>query len=104
MTDVLTLDAICTPSDDIVAREIEGEIIIVPLTSGIGDAEDELYTMNETGVAIWDRLDGACSLRRIAAELANEYDAPADHIARDVVGLAAELVRRKILVVRDGRP
>ena len=47
------LDAIYAPSEDIVAREIEGELIIVPLVSGIGDMEDELYTMNETGRAIW---------------------------------------------------
>jgi hypothetical protein len=31
------------PSDEIVAREIEGELIIVPLTAGIGNLEDELY-------------------------------------------------------------
>ncbi len=100
MTDMLTLDAICVPSDDIVVREIEGELIIVPLTSGIGDMEDELYTLNETGKAIWDRLDGVRSLRQIAAELANEYDAPAGDLERDVLGLVGELARRKMLIVR----
>ena len=49
MTDTLTLDMICAPSEDVVAREIEGEIVIVPLASGIGDMEDELFTLNETG-------------------------------------------------------
>ena len=33
-------------------REIEGELIIVPLVAGIGDADDELFTLNETGKAI----------------------------------------------------
>jgi hypothetical protein len=47
------LDTICAPSDDVVAREIEGDIMIVPLVAGIGDADDELYTLNETGRAIW---------------------------------------------------
>ena len=42
-------DGVYAPSEDIVAREIEGEIIIVPLVAGIGDMEDELYTLNETG-------------------------------------------------------
>ncbi len=100
MKDNITLGSICAPSEDVVAREIEGEIIIVPLTTGIGDAEDELYTLNETGKAIWDRLDGARSLRQIAAELASEYDAPAADIERDVLGLVGELARRKMLVVR----
>ena len=47
------LDIIYVPSEDVVAREIEGEMIIVPIASGIGDMEDELYTLNETGKAIW---------------------------------------------------
>ena len=38
------------PSEDVVAREIEGEFIIVPLAAGIGDMEDELYSLNESGV------------------------------------------------------
>jgi len=99
MTDMLTLEAICKPSDDVVAREIEGELIIVPIASGIGDAEDELYTLNETGKAIWDRLDGARSLRQIAAELAIEYEAPAGDLERDVLGLVGELARRRMLAV-----
>lgn len=100
MNDVLTLDLICAPSEDVVAREIEGELIIVPLAAGIGDMEDELYTLNDTGKAIWGKLDGTRTLAQIAAELADEYAAPAAEIERDVVGLTTELARRKMLVVR----
>ena len=99
MTEKLTIEAICVPSEDVVAREIEGELIIVPIASGIGDMEDELYTLNETGKAIWDRLDGARPLRQIAAELAIEYEASAADLERDVLGLVGELVRRKMLIV-----
>ena len=92
------MDAIYSPSEDIVAREIEGELVIVPLAAGIGDLEDELYTLNDTGRAIWARLDGQTSLGQIAAALATEYDAPQDAIERDVLGLVQELARRRILV------
>ena len=95
----LGLDAICAPSEDVVAREIEGELIIVPLAAGIGDAEDDLYTMNETGKAIWARLDGKKTLRAVSAELAAEFNAPEGDIEKDVLGLATELARRKMLVV-----
>jgi hypothetical protein len=93
-----TPNTICCPSEDIVAREIEGEIVIVPLTAGIGDLEDELYTLNETGKAIWHRLDGKKSLKDVAVELASEFDAAGEEIEEDVVGLAAELVRREMVV------
>jgi len=85
------------PSEDIVARSIEGEIIIVPLVAGIGDLEDELYTLNETGKAVWDRLDGKKKLKEVLAELSAEFDAPAGEIEKDLMGLVEELVRRKIV-------
>lgn len=96
----LGLDAICTASEDVVARVIEGELIIVPLVAGIGDTEDDLYTMNETGKAVWLRLDGKRTLRVVSAELAAEFNAPPGEIEKDVLGLATELARRKMLVVR----
>jgi hypothetical protein len=95
-----SLDAIYVPSDEIVAREIEGELIIVPLASGMGDLEDELYSFNETGRALWSRLDGRASLGEIAASLAEEYEAPLEEIETDLQGLVSELLRRRILVVQ----
>ena len=79
---------------------IDDEPIIVPLVAGIGDMDDELYTMNETGKAIWSRLDGAKSLRTLAAELATEFSASPGEIEKDVLGLMAELARRKMVVVQ----
>jgi hypothetical protein len=79
---------------------IEDELIIVPLVAGIGDMDDELYTMNETGKAIWSRLDGETSLRTLAAELTTEFGAPTGVIEKDVLGLVTELAQRKMIVVR----
>ena len=55
MASHLDLNAVCMPSQGVVAREIEGEIVIVPISAGIGETEDELYTLNETGQAIWQK-------------------------------------------------
>ncbi len=96
------LNHIYMPSDEIVARVIEDELIIVPLAAGIGDMEDELYSLNETGRDIWSRLDGRHSLADIAQELCQEYDAPPAEIEQDVLGLVEELFRRKMLVERQG--
>ena len=96
----VTMNTICNASEDIVAREIEGDMIIVPLVAGIGDADDELYTLNETGRAIWKKLDGVKSLEQIATELEKEFSAPADEIQKDVLGFASEMVTRRILAVK----
>jgi hypothetical protein len=92
------LNAVYSPSEDVVAREIEGELIIVPLAAGIGDMEDELYSLNESGVAIWKRLDGKNSLKEISTALTGEYTATLGEIEQDVLGLVSELLRRKMLV------
>ena len=82
-----TLATVCIPSEDVVAREIEGDIVIVPLVAGICDAEDELYTLNPTGHAIWNMLDGQRTLGQVAAALMQEFDATQAEIEADVSAL-----------------
>jgi hypothetical protein len=92
------MDAVYIPSQDIVAREIEGEIIIVPLVSGIGDLEDELFTLNETGKAIWARLDGKRTVKGVVEALSEEYEGSIQNIEKDVLGFLKELLRRGFVV------
>jgi hypothetical protein len=94
----IDLYSIFVISSEVVAREIEGELILVPLVGGIADLEEELFTMNKTGKAIWKRFNGKKTLKDIAKEISGEYDAPLSEIKKDVVGLVKELTKRKILV------
>ena len=98
MTTDVRLDIAYAPSEDIVAREIEGELIIVPLAAGIGGEDDELFSLNDTGRAIWKRLDGRTTLREVARALAEGYNTPEAEIAQDVRGLVQELVNRRMVV------
>jgi len=91
-------DKLYVPSEEIVAREIEGELIIVPLVSGIGGVEDDLLSLNETGKAIWNRLDGKNDLKKVIETLSEEFEAPAGEIEKDVLGLVEELLKRRMLV------
>ena len=98
----VNLDAAYIPSEDIVAREIEGELIIVPLVSGIGNMEDELFTLNETGKAIWNKLDSQKSLKVLVEELSTEFEDPGSEIEKDVIGLVGELLKRRMVVAVSG--
>jgi hypothetical protein len=97
----VTPDTVCLPSEDVVAREIEGDTIIVPLVSGIGDADDELYTLNETGRAIWRLLDGTRTLRDVVSALTDRFDATSSLVEGDVLGFVEEMVARGILTARS---
>ncbi len=94
----IDINKVYMPSENVVAREVQGEFIIIPITSGIGDLEDEIFTLNETGRAIWGKLDGQRSLKGIARDLSFEFEASPDEIKKDVIGLAKELLKRRMLV------
>jgi hypothetical protein len=98
MTKSIGTDIIFAHSNDVVAREIDGMLIIVPLTSGVGDMEDDLFSMNETGTAIWNMLDGRKTMKEIIAGLKKEYVAGPDEIARDIIGIVDELLKRRMIV------
>lgn len=94
----IRMDTILAHSSDVVSREIDGSLIIVPLTSGVGDMEDDLFSMNETGTEIWKMLDGKRTLREIADTLSQRYRAEPAEIEQDVAGIVTELLKRRMLV------
>jgi hypothetical protein len=98
MSEAVKLDGVYVPSEDIVVREIEGELIIVPLTANVADLESALFTVNDTARAIWDRLDGKRTLHDIVRELGGSFEASPQEIAQDVAGFMSEVVARGIVV------
>lgn len=98
MKSSMDLKSIYKPSADVVARDVQGEFIIIPITNGIGDLEDEIFTLNATGKAVWDSLDGKKTLREVIKSLEAEFEAGEGEIGKDVLGISAELLRRKMLV------
>lgn len=94
----VSLNNIYKLSEDVVAREVAGEFIIIPIASGVGDMEDEIFSLNESGKSIWDKLSVDKSLRDVALELSEEFEAPLEKIEKDCVGLIQELLKRKIVV------
>jgi hypothetical protein len=92
------MDRVLARSDDVVARVIDVALIIVPLTAGIGDMEDDLFSLNETGTSIWNMLDGKKTMKEIIAALEEEYMAGPGEIEQDVSGIVEELLKRRILV------
>lgn len=93
------LNSICGLSENIVAREIEDEFIIIPLVSGIGNAEDDIFSLNETGKALCKRLDGKKTLFDIVDEFCEEYEGERKEMESDVLDLVSEMVKRGMLIV-----
>ncbi len=98
MNTKVSLDNVYIPSEGIVVREIHGEFIIVPIYSGAADMEDSLFSLNQSGRAIWDKLDTKRSLKDVVHALSLEFEAPVVEIEKDVLGLTEELLKKRIIV------
>lgn len=91
-------DAVYAASGDVVVRQVDDQIILIPLASGIDDTANEPFVLNMTGREIWRRLNGKRSLKDIAADLAAKFKHPAAIIQKDVIGFVKQLLKRKMLV------
>jgi hypothetical protein len=85
-------------SKNVVTRKIEGETIIIPLVADVGNPDEELYTLNESGKLIWEHLNGHETLAAISEELAQQHGAPLESVQEDVLGFVSELADRKIVI------
>ena len=77
------LKSILSHSKSIVTRKTGNEYILVPITDNIADM-NSVYTLNETGAFIWDKIDGKRNLEEIIAALTEEYDIDTLNAEKDV--------------------
>jgi hypothetical protein len=77
-------------ASSIVAREIAGEVILVPIRQNVGDLES-IYTLNETAASVWELLDGRRSVGDVCEAIVVEFEVEASEAERDVEELLAQL-------------
>jgi hypothetical protein len=82
--DVNTLNNLYTKKNDLVARDIAGETIIVPIRSNVGDL-DSIYTLNEIGSIIWQLIDGKKSVSEIAKAVCNAFEVTPQVAEKDTI-------------------
>lgn len=81
----------------IVAREIAGEMLLVPIRQNVGDLES-IYLLNETALFAWQLFDGALTLAEIRGRITEAFDVDAQTAGQDLLELAAQLERAGALV------
>jgi hypothetical protein len=85
---MLNLDDVLTLAPGIVARESDGELVIVLPERG------KFIVLNQTGADVFQAIDGQLSLKEIAAGLSGRHGAPLDKVEGDVLAFAGELLER----------
>ena len=90
------LKSILSHSESIVTRKTGNEYILVPITDNIADM-NSVYTLNETGAFIWDKIDGKRNVEEIIAALTDEYDIDTQNAEKDVYSLIENMSKYLII-------
>ena len=88
----MQLDGLWQASEDVVSREVAGEMVLLDLSSGT------YFGLNRVGSRVWERLsESACSVRQLSQMIESEFEAPYDVIEKDIVELTRSLVDKGLI-------
>lgn len=92
------MDSILKKSENVVFRKIQDEYILVPIVASAADVES-IFNLNETGTAVWEKIDGAKKLSDIIADIKAEYESEGEQIENDIMAFVNEMVEAKLLEI-----
>ncbi len=92
----MNMDSVFKKSENVVFRKIGDEYVLVPLFASVADVES-IFNLNETGAAVWEKIDGRKNIRDIVAEMQTEYEAENLLIEKDVIAFVNEMITAKLL-------
>lgn len=87
----MNLGAVYAKNLDYVQRDVAGECILVPIRRNLTES-NSIYVLNETGAALWGRIDGTRSVQTISDEFVQEYDVTVEQLHQDFHTLLIDLL------------
>ena len=79
----MTLESTFARNPGVIARRIAAETILVPLNQRAEDMA--LFTLDEVGTFVWERLDGSRPLSSISEEIAASFEVETPRASADVL-------------------
>jgi len=92
MPPTLSLDDILVVSNDQVAADLSGEVVI------LGMKEGAYFSVSAVAARVWSLLHTPHRVGDVVTTLMSEYDVSADQCAAEVLAFAEELVARGLVV------
>src|SRR5215469_7146272 len=87
-------------NQDVVSRQIDGELIIVPVRRGAGDM-NSLYTLNPVGSVLWEFMAQEHSLSEMVQRVCEEFDVTAAQAKADIEGFLESLLQEHLVRAVD---
>jgi len=86
----MNMSDIFKKTTECVIKQAGNEFILVPLTDNIAQM-NSMYTLNETGAFIWERIDGKNSLESIAQMISDEFETDYESALKDTKAFIEKL-------------
>lgn len=83
-------------SADVASKVMDGEAIIIDLSTGV------YYSLDRAGGLVWDQVVATRSVGEIVAAVTSHYDVSATRAQADVERLLGELLHEDLIVPLDG--
>ncbi len=82
---------------EVVSRKIEGELIIVPIRSGVGDL-NSLYTLNPVGSVLWDFMAEDHTVGEMVQRVCDEFEVTKNQAEQDIETFLGSLLEEKLVL------
>ncbi len=83
-------------SEKVVVRKVGNEMVIVPLVNSVADMT-KVLTLNETGAAIIEALDGQRTISQVEEQLISVFDVQSDILAADLQNFILDALAKGII-------
>ena len=80
--------------NDVVFRELQGEAVILNLTSSM------YFGLDAVGTRVWQLCEAHGSLQTVWEQMQQEFDAPGETLRSDLLAFVDELIAKGLLTVQ----
>ena len=95
---MLKLNSTFSHSASIVAKKMGNEYVLVPIANNIADM-NSVFTLNETGVFIWEHIDGKRNIKEIISAVVEKYNVDETTAKNDVTAFIEKI--KEYLIITE---
>ena len=95
MTEGITLASRFQINQDVVFHDLQGEIVLLNLKTGV------YFGLDPMGTRVWQLIQEHQSLKKVLDSLVEEYEVTEARCEQDLLGFVAELRDNKLIEVND---
>ena len=81
---------------EVVSRQIEGELVIVPIRRGVGDL-NSLYTLNRVGTTLWNFMTEEHTIPEMVTRVCDEFAVNQRDAERDILVFLDSMLEEKLI-------